>query len=116
LPGHALLISTIRPGTIEVYQGQAVTRRIFVVGGFAEVTPERCTVLAERAIPTEELDRATIQSELLVVEGNLPSLRDQVTRASGTDRERLLTELHGLERDQSIAQAKLQALTEAASH
>src|SRR3954454_17020108 len=48
LPGHAPLISTIRPGTIDIYQGGAVSERIFVVGGIAEVTPERCTVLAER--------------------------------------------------------------------
>jgi F-type H+-transporting ATPase subunit epsilon len=116
LPGHALLISTIRPGTIEVYQGQAVIRRIFVVGGFAEVTPERCTVLADEAIPTEELDRAAVGTELQVIQGNLPSLREQVARASGTDRERLLIELHGLERAEAVAQAKQQALAEAARH
>ena len=114
LPGHALLISTIRPGTIEVYEGQSVTQRIFVAGGFAEVTPERCTVLADEALPADALDRAGIEAELQVVEGNLPSLREQVARAAGTDRERLLIELRGLERDQAIAQAKLQALAEAA--
>jgi F-type H+-transporting ATPase subunit epsilon len=115
LPGHSLLISTIRPGTLEIYQGQTVTRRIFVVGGFAEVTPERCTVLANQAFPPEELDRAAIEAELQVVQGNLPSLREQVARASGTDRERLLIELSGLERDQAVAQAKLQALAETAA-
>ena len=62
LPGHSLLISTIRPGTIEVYEGRRVIRRIFVVGGFAEVTPERCTVLAEEAVPSDELDRAAIEA------------------------------------------------------
>jgi F-type H+-transporting ATPase subunit epsilon len=112
LPGHALFISTIRPGTIDVYQGQAITRRIFVVGGFAEVTPERCTVLADAATAPEELDRGAIEAELQIVTGNLPSLREQVARASGTDRERLLTELHGLERDQAVAEAKLRALAE----
>jgi F-type H+-transporting ATPase subunit epsilon len=115
LPGHALLISTIRPGTIEVYQGQQVIRRIFVVGGFAEVTPERCTVLADEALAAEELDRAAIEAELLVIQGNLPSLREQTERASGTDRERLSIELNSLERDQAVAQAKLQALVEAAA-
>ncbi len=113
LPGHALLISTIRPGTIEVYEGQAVTQRIFVAGGFAEVTPERCTVLADEAVPADALDRAAIEAELQVVQGNLPSLREQAARAAGTERERLLAELHGLERAQAVAQAKLQALAEA---
>ncbi len=51
-----------------------------------------------------------------MVEGNLPSLRDQVARASGTDRERLPLELRGLEREQAVARAKLQALAEAAAH
>ena len=114
LPGHSLLMSTIRPGTIEVYEGQRVTRRIFVAGGFAEVTPERCTVLADEATPADALDRTAIEAELQVVQGNLPSLREQVSRSTGAERERLLIELHGLERDQAVAQAKLQVLAEAA--
>lgn len=114
LPGHSLLISTIRPGTIEVYEGRTVTQRIFVVGGIAEVTPERCTVLADEAMAPEALDRTAIEGELQVVEGNLPSLREQVARSAGTERERLLAELHRLERAQAVAQAKLQALAEAA--
>jgi F-type H+-transporting ATPase subunit epsilon len=114
LPGHSLLVSTIRPGTLDIYRGQAVTRRIFIVGGFAEVTPERCTVLAHEAVAAEELDRAAIESELQEIEGNLPSLREQVAHASGTERERLLIELSGLERGQALARAKLQALADAA--
>jgi F-type H+-transporting ATPase subunit epsilon len=116
LPGHSLLVSTIRPGTVDVYQGNTVVRRIFIAGGFAEVTPERCTVLATEAVPAGELDRGAIQSELQVIEGNLPSLRDRVAHASGPERERLEIELTGLERDQAIARAKLQALAEAAAH
>ena len=110
LPGHAPLISTIRPGMIEIYQGQTVTRRIFIVSGIAEVTPERCTVLADEAVSLDTLDRGSIESDLRVVEGNLPSLREQVARAADTDRERLLIELHRLEREQAVLQAKLQAL------
>jgi F-type H+-transporting ATPase subunit epsilon len=112
LPGHAPLISTIRPGTIDIYEGGAITERIFIVGGIAEVTPERCTVLADEAMAPDSLDRAALDAELQTVEGNLPSLRDHVARAAGTERERLLTELRQLERQQSVAQAKLQALSE----
>jgi len=112
LPGHAPLISTIRPGTIDIYEGGAITERIFIVGGIAEVTPERCTVLADEAMAPDSLDRAALEAELQAVEGNLPSLREQVARAAGTERERLLAELRQLERQQSVAQAKLQALAE----
>jgi F-type H+-transporting ATPase subunit epsilon len=114
LPGHAPLISSIRPGTIDVYEGQTITRRIFVVSGIAEVTPERCTVLADEALPPEELDRGGIEVELQTIEGNLPSLREQIGRASGTDRDQLLVELRRLERQQNILQAELQTLGEIA--
>jgi F-type H+-transporting ATPase subunit epsilon len=114
LPGHAPLISSIRPGMIDVYEGQTITRRIFVISGIAEVTPERCTVLADEALPPEELDRGGIEAELQAIEGNLPSLREQIGRASGTDREALLVELRRLERQQNVLQAELQALSEIA--
>ena len=114
LPGHAPLISTIRPGTIDIYEGGAITERIFVVSGIAEVTPERCTVLADEAMSPDSLDRATIEAELQTVEGNLPSLRDDLGRAAGPERERLAAELRQLERQVSVARAKLQALAEIA--
>jgi|SRR6516162_1983012 len=112
LPGHAPLISSIRPGTLDVYQGQAITRRIFVVSGIAEVTPELCTVLADEAMAPEELDRTGIEAELQTVGGNLPSLREHVGHATGTERDTLLIELRRLERRQEVLQAELQALTE----
>ena len=113
LPGHAPLISTIRPGMIQIYEGQTVRRQIFIVSGIAEVTPERCTVLADEAVSLDTLDRGSIETDLRDVEGNLPSLREQVARAADNDRERLLIELHRLEREQAVLQAKLQALGEA---
>jgi hypothetical protein len=60
----------------------------------------------------DSLDRAALEAVLQAVEGNLPSLREHVARAAGTERERLLAELRQLERQQSVAQAKLQALAE----
>ena len=116
LPGHAPLISLIRPGMIEVYEGRTVTQRIFVVGGLAEVTPERCTVLADEALPPDALDRAGIEAELAEVEGNLASLRDRIGQAAVGDRDRLVLELRQLERAQAVAGAKLQALGEATAH
>ena len=113
LAGHSPLISTIRPGTIDIYQDRpTVAERIFVVGGIAEVTPERCTVLAEEAMAPNSLDRGALDAELTTIEGNLPSLRDQVGRATGSEREHLLIELRQLERQQSVARAKLQVISE----
>jgi F-type H+-transporting ATPase subunit epsilon len=114
LPGHAPLISSIRPGTIDIYEGQTITRRIFVISGIAEVTPERCTVLADEAMAPEEVDRGTIESELQTVQGNLPSLREQIARATGSERDRLLVELSRLERRENVLQAEMRALGEIA--
>ena len=114
LPGHAPLISTIRPGMIESYQGQTVTRRIFIVSGIVEVTPERCTVLADEAMAPDEVDRGAIEGELQTVHGNLPSLRERVARATGSERDSLLVELSGMERRENILQAELRALGEIA--
>ena len=64
LPRHAPLISTLRPGVIRVFEGREVKERIFVAGGFAEVTPERCTVLAEEAQRVGDIDLGKLDQEL----------------------------------------------------
>jgi F-type H+-transporting ATPase subunit epsilon len=56
LPGHAPMLSTVRPGVVDVYEGNTVRQRVFVAGGFAEVRAERCIVLAEEAVPVEDID------------------------------------------------------------
>lgn len=64
LPGHSPMISTVRPGVIHVFADGAVSSRIFVAGGFAEVTGSRCTVLAEEALPVDEIDRSDVEADL----------------------------------------------------
>lgn len=58
LPGHAPIISAVRTGVIATYEGGAINRSIFVAGGFAEVSEDRCTVLAEEAVSLDGIDRA----------------------------------------------------------
>lgn len=64
LPGHAPMIALLRGGTIALYSGNQVTDRLFVSGGFVEVTPERCTVLADNAMPVAEVSRAAADKAL----------------------------------------------------
>ena len=64
LAGHTPMIVTLRGGTIDLYEGDRVTDRLFVAGGFAEVTSSRCTVLADEAVPVGELDRAVAERRL----------------------------------------------------
>ena len=63
-PGHAPFIATLRPGVIDVYEGDRIADRIFVAGGVAEVTEARCTVLAEDAVAVADLDRAKVEQQV----------------------------------------------------
>ena len=80
LPGHAPVISALRPGMIELTLSDAKTARIFVRGGFAEVDAAHVTVLAERAWDVEQLDQATIASELQVAEAELAQAASDTAR------------------------------------
>ena len=64
LPGHSALIATVRPGVIDIHEGGSVKERIFVAGGFCEISPERCTVLAEEAIEVSAIDKVVAQKRL----------------------------------------------------
>ena len=64
LPGHSPLIAEVRPGVIDIRESGKVSEQIFVSGGFCEVSPERCTVLAEEAIPIIEIDKAGAEQRL----------------------------------------------------
>ncbi|MDE1903896.1 MAG: ATP synthase F1 subunit epsilon [Alphaproteobacteria bacterium] len=112
LPGHSLLISTVRPGIIDVYADdqRSVSQRIFVSGGFAEVTAERCTVLADEALPVGEIDRAATEAEIKDAESRHASLKDQAARATGDDKNETLAQLRAAERRLAAVQAKLDAL------
>lgn len=86
MPSHAPFISSLRPGVIAVYENGQVTDRLFVAGGFAEVTPERCTVLAERALPVSELSRERIDGELRDARDDLLEAKDDHDRADAERR------------------------------
>ena len=82
LPGHAPLIATLRPGVIEVQEADKVTDRIFVAGGFVEVTATRCTVLAQEAMPVAELSRAKLEEALKQLDAAYAVAETEQTRQS----------------------------------
>ena len=97
LAEHAPVISMVRPGVITVFQDNAVSDRIFVAGGFAEVTPVRCTVLAEEAERLDEIDRAA-------VEGQIRTLQEDLGMAQSDDERTLI------EGRIAVAEAKIEAI------
>ena len=97
LAGHAPMISTVRPGVIDVYEGDRVIDRVFVAGGFAEVTETRCTVLAEQALPLADIDRAKVEKEVQDLSEDLDDAKSDGERAE-------------VEAKLAIARAKLDAV------
>jgi len=71
LEGHSPTIVMLRGGIVALYEGETVTEQMFVAGGFAEVTPERCTVLANEVMPVAELNRAEGERRLAEAEASL---------------------------------------------
>jgi len=81
LPGHAPLISELRSWVLEVYDDGQVSERVFVAGGFAEVTAERCTVLAEEAVALAEASAADAEARLKRAAQAVDDARDEDERA-----------------------------------
>jgi F-type H+-transporting ATPase subunit epsilon len=99
LPRHAPFLSLVRPGVIGIYEGDRLVRRIFVAGGLAEVNELGLVVLAEEAIPAEDLDPDAARRRL-------SDTREDLAEAK-TDAER-----ERLERAVEIAKALVEAAAE----
>ena len=99
LANHSSLVSSIRPGVIEIVtnQGDAPTK-VFVAGGFADVTASNCTILAEEATMVSDMDQAKIEEEVIDLTARLENAGDdiEISRASN---------------QLALAKAKLTAIT-----
>jgi len=85
LKDHAPVMAVLRPGIVEVEESQTKKQRLFVRGGFADVSSQGLTILAEQAIPLEELDAAKIDKQIADAE-------EDVTDAVSAEAKRLAAE------------------------
>jgi F-type H+-transporting ATPase subunit epsilon len=79
LPGQAPFISALRPGVLTIRNGTDV-KRYFVIGGFAEVNPEGLTVLAETAVPVEDVDRDALAEAIKSADKAVAEAKDDAAR------------------------------------
>ncbi len=93
MAGHAPVITTLRPGVVEITGGSEGPDKIFVRGGFAEVTPKGLTVLAEEAIPLEDLDAAALERAVKDAEEDVADATSDEARRSAQERLDHLREL-----------------------
>ena len=99
LAGHTDIISNIRAGIVDVYRDEIIDRRVFVSGGVAEVSEDRCTILADEAIFLEEVDRKTAEDRLSGAQKILEEAQDEASRVIA-------------ERQVAIARSLLDAVTD----
>ena len=85
LPGHAPMLSTVRAGTIDIYDGDKVTAQVFVEGGVAVVTDERCTVLVETAMMVADIDKAAAEKRLTDAKAAQGADKDHVDGLDGPE-------------------------------
>jgi F-type H+-transporting ATPase subunit epsilon len=86
LPGHAPLISALRPGLLNIHSGTEIKEQFFVSGGFAEVSNNSCIILADRATPLSEIKRNEVVSRIENIKSELQS--------SNSNNKELLRELN----------------------
>jgi F-type H+-transporting ATPase subunit epsilon len=92
MKGHAPFMTTLRPGVIDIVRG-GQTSRIFVRGGFADANAAGLTVLAEMAIPVEEIDPAQLAREVKNAEEDVADAKDGATRDAAEERLHQLKEV-----------------------
>jgi len=91
---HAPLITTLRPGVLDIDLAGGKRQRFFARGGFAEVIPAGLTVLAEKAIDLDEMDPAELAT-------SIKNAEEDVADLAGEAKDRAQTTLEHLKQVQS---------------
>lgn len=98
LPNHSALVSSIRPGVITIHGTDGgEPQRIFIGGGFADVTPARTTVLAEEAVNVNDLNRDDLETTIRNLTEDMGMAADE-------------TEKNRISRRIAMAKVKLEAV------
>lgn len=75
MSNHAPMMATLQPGIVEATLSSGATKRIFVRGGFVDVAGSSLTLLAEQAIPVEELDADAMSKQLKEAEDDVANAK-----------------------------------------
>ena len=82
LPGHSPMMSTIRPGIVEIHESEASeAERLFVKGGLAQVTPTGLTILAEEVIHLGDVDLTELADDITSARQSFDAAVDDVDKA-----------------------------------
>ena len=80
LRDHAPVMTALRPGVVVIEEEGGKTTRYFVRGGFVDVNPGGCILLAETAIPAEDISAAHLDEEIKNAEEDLADASEEFKR------------------------------------
>lgn len=89
LSDHAPTMTAVRPGVVAIDDANGRHVRVFVRGGFADVNPAGLTILAETAIPFEDLNAAHLDQEIRNAEEDLADATEDQKQAAQEKLDRL---------------------------
>ena len=94
MANHAPVMTTVKPGVVTVKPVSGAEQRYVVFGGFADILPEGCTLLAESAVAVKDIDRADLARRIQEAKEDVSDAKDDETR---TKAEQFLAQLTTLE-------------------
>lgn len=98
-PDHTALVVALKPGVVRLYREKgAEPWKIFITGGFADITGKNCTVLAEDAMNVSDFNQADIEQQLRNLNEDFAHADDAIEKARAARRI-------------AMTKAKLQAIT-----
>lgn len=97
LPNHAPVMTTIKTGVVTVKLASGETRKYVVFGGFADIVPTGCTLLAESAVAAAELDPASLQARIDAARAELDGVEHGEYRTKLETQLMELTNLNGIQ-------------------
>ncbi len=90
---HAPVMTSIKPGVVTVKTAAGATNRYVVFGGFADILPEGCTLLAESAVSVADIDREDLAQRIQNVREDIADAKDEATRSRANEQLAHLTTL-----------------------
>jgi F-type H+-transporting ATPase subunit epsilon len=95
MASHAPVMTTIKPGVVTVKSASGTEERYVVFGGFADVLPSGCTLLAESAVAVKDIDRADIARRIQEAKEDVEDAKDDESRTKAEAFLHQLTTLEG---------------------
>ena len=96
---HAPVMTTVKPGLIRIATAEGNSEDFVVFGGFADVLPEGCTLLAESAVRVADIDREDLENRIKNAREDVQDASDPAVRSAA---EEYLQHLLTLEKGVSV--------------